>query len=199
MRSTGIKIVGLCTTASIGYGVVHDQVTACICPEYFAVAHPPLCTTCSTTVLALLWGFVGTFWIGAVFGAVLARVASGGQQRVPFRAISTRVGKLLAAMAAAATVVGSIGWLIAPHLALPDSLAGSIPANAKQAFFAVWFAHAASYTVGLLGAGLVTRGVWSQAGRSPGFRFTPDGPLGWARVLVLLAILFAVVWVTVTG
>lgn len=35
-----LKIVLLCIVAAIVYGILHDQVTARVCAEYFAIGHP---------------------------------------------------------------------------------------------------------------------------------------------------------------
>ena len=48
-----IRIILLATLAAIAYGVVHDQVTARICVEYFTIGHPPVFRTTSPTLLAL--------------------------------------------------------------------------------------------------------------------------------------------------
>ena len=37
-----LKILLLSLAAVVGYGVLHDQVTARVCPEYFTVGHPPV-------------------------------------------------------------------------------------------------------------------------------------------------------------
>ncbi|MFI5379272.1 MAG: hypothetical protein ACHRHE_08245 [Tepidisphaerales bacterium] len=35
----------LCILAAVCYGIVHDQVTARICVEYFTIGHPPVFLT----------------------------------------------------------------------------------------------------------------------------------------------------------
>ena len=37
-----LKIVVLCIVAAIVYGILHDQVTARVCVEYFTIGHPPI-------------------------------------------------------------------------------------------------------------------------------------------------------------
>ena len=69
------KIVLISTLAAMAYGVLHDQITARICLEYFTVAHPPLFHTASPTRLAVYWGAAATAGIGLAFGAVLALVS----------------------------------------------------------------------------------------------------------------------------
>jgi hypothetical protein len=48
-----LKIVALCIVAAVVYGIVHDQVTARICLEYFTEFHPPVFLTSSPTLLGL--------------------------------------------------------------------------------------------------------------------------------------------------
>ena len=70
-----LQIVLLSVLAACSYGVIHDQITARLCIEYFTVAHPPLFHTGSTTLLALCWGVSATAGIGAALGVVLAMVS----------------------------------------------------------------------------------------------------------------------------
>jgi hypothetical protein len=69
-----LQIVLLSILAAYTYGVVHDQITARVCVEYFTIAHPPLFHTTSTTLLALCWGVSTTAGIGAAVGVILALV-----------------------------------------------------------------------------------------------------------------------------
>ena len=41
-RFEAIRIALFATLAAIVYGIVHDQVTAHLCVEYFTIAHPPV-------------------------------------------------------------------------------------------------------------------------------------------------------------
>lgn len=59
-----LKIVALCISASVLYGIVHDQITARICVEYFTVFHPPVFATTSPTLLGFGWGVIATWWAG---------------------------------------------------------------------------------------------------------------------------------------
>jgi len=75
------KIVLLSIAAAICYGILHDQVTARICVEYFTVFHPPVFPTDDPTLLALGWGVIATWWLGAFLGVVLAISARTGRRR----------------------------------------------------------------------------------------------------------------------
>ena len=76
MASLKIIALGLC--AAVGYGILHDQVTARICVEYFTVGHPRIIASDSPTLLGLVWGVVATWWVGLPLGAMLALAARAG-------------------------------------------------------------------------------------------------------------------------
>ena len=61
-----LKIVVLCIVAAIVYGILHDQVTARVCVEYFTIGHPPIFHTDDPTLLAFGWGVIATWWMGAI-------------------------------------------------------------------------------------------------------------------------------------
>ena len=69
-----IKILFFSVVAAIFYGILHDQVTAHICVEYFSIAHPPVFTTNSPFLLALGWGIIATWWVGLPLGLLALAV-----------------------------------------------------------------------------------------------------------------------------
>lgn len=64
MRFVGI--IALALLAGITYGILHDQVTARVCVEYFTIGHPKIFPTTSPTLLAIGWGIVATWWFATV-------------------------------------------------------------------------------------------------------------------------------------
>jgi hypothetical protein len=195
MRWSQLKIVLLCTLASVIYGVVHDQVTIRVCPEYFVVAHRPLCTGHSLTVIGLCWGVAGTWWIGAALGIVLARMARPATgAKISTGQLASEIGKLLVIMGLASAFAGAAGWWLGSTLRAPRALSGEIPS--PRAFWAASFAHGASYLAGLLGGGLLIRKIWSQSGKRSELRMVPDSIAGWGRVVFLFAVLAVATWKT---
>lgn len=89
----GFGVVGLCILASIIFGIAHDLVTAHVCVEYFTVYHPKIIESESPIAMALLWGFVASWWMGAIFGALLAAASTLGTR--PLLPLS-RIGRALA-------------------------------------------------------------------------------------------------------
>ncbi|HYL93954.1 MAG TPA: hypothetical protein VEW69_12455 [Alphaproteobacteria bacterium] len=147
-----LKIVLICILAAIFYGILHDQFTARICVEYFTVFHPPVFRTQSPTLLALGWGVIATWWVGALLGIPLAIVArAGSRPKVSYRELLRPIAILLVFMAGCALVFGIVGFLWGP---IPQELAVLLPASAHRRFVADWWAHSASYLSGL-GGGLV--------------------------------------------
>jgi hypothetical protein len=47
VEATGVILVCICS--AMIYGIVHDQITARICVEYFTIGHPPVFDTDSPT------------------------------------------------------------------------------------------------------------------------------------------------------
>jgi hypothetical protein len=73
-----LRIILLCVFSAVVYGILHDQVTARVCVEYFTVGHPPIFHTESPTLLAIGWGFVATWWVGLILGIFAALAARYG-------------------------------------------------------------------------------------------------------------------------
>src|ERR1039457_3262554 len=73
-------IIFLSIAAAIVYGIVHDQITARICVEYFTIGHPPIFGTNSPTLLGIGWGVIATWWVGMILGEPLAIVSRCGNR-----------------------------------------------------------------------------------------------------------------------
>ena len=166
-----LKIVGFSLLAAICYGILHDQVTAHLCVEYFSIAHPPVFPTHSPFLLALGWGVIATWWVGLPLGLLAgaaARVGVGSQ--LSFAQVRNLILRLLLAMAICAAVSGATGaWLaLGGNYPLLDGWSALIPRAKWVAFSADQWAHLASYASGILG-GLIVTGwiVWLRLRRQP--------------------------------
>ncbi|HEX3315419.1 MAG TPA: hypothetical protein VHR72_11035 [Gemmataceae bacterium] len=156
-------IIGICILAAIVYGVVHDQITARVCVEYFTIGHPPVFGTDDPTLLGLGWGVIATWWVGLILGVGLAIAARAGSR--PKRSVSSLVRPvltLMAVMALCAITAGFAGWLLAVNrmISLVPWLADRIPPERHARFIADGGAHDASYLVGLVGGIVVMVRVW---------------------------------------
>lgn len=150
-------------TAAVAYGIVHDQITARVCVEYFTVGHPPIFGTNDPTLLGLGWGIIATWWVGLLLGIPLAAAARLGKR--PPRSMHSLIRPLaclLAFMAALAFAAGITGWLLAQSGAvfLVGRIAEALPADRHVPFLADLWAHSASYLAGLVGGIVLMVRVW---------------------------------------
>lgn len=161
--SETIKIVALCVAAAVLYGVIHNQITARVCVEYFTIAHPRLIVSQDPATLGLFWGVVSTWWVGLALGALLTAAARYGQMpKRTARSLLGVVGTLLLAMAALAGLAGLTAWALADvgWLVLTEPWASRVPPDHHRAFVAVGAAHGMSYVAGGLGGALQAWRVW---------------------------------------
>jgi hypothetical protein len=152
-----IAIIALSVVAAVVYGIVHDQVTARICIEYFTIGHPPVYGIESPTELGLYWGVVATWWAGLLIGIPLAISARAGTR--PPRSVGSLFQPMLAlllAMVGLALVAGVMGWILAKSGAvfLVGPIAQAVPRDRHVAFLTDLWTHIASYAGGFIG------GVW---------------------------------------
>src|ERR1700722_15584415 len=148
-----LRIILICMVAAVLYGIVHDQFTAHICVEYFSVFHPPVFATESTTLLALGWGIIASWWMGFL-GVLLAFAArAGSRKKINARELVRPISKLLLAMGFLAAVAGLTGYLLVSSgaIAPPDFIGSRIPPARHARFMADWWAHNASYFSGFFG------------------------------------------------
>jgi hypothetical protein len=163
-----LAIIALSIVAAVVYGILHDQVTARVCVEYFTVGHPPVFPTRSPTLLGIGWGIIATWWVGLLLGvplAMAARVGAGSKRSAVslFRPIAV----LLVIMAVGALGAGLVAWLLAQSgaLTLQGDLASRVPPEKHAAFLADAGAHSASYLIGFIGGMVLVVQVWRSRGR----------------------------------
>ena len=108
-----LAIVLLCVAAAVVYGVLHNQVTARVCVEYFTIGHPPLFYTDSPIRLAIGWGVIATWWVGLILGILLALAARAGYPPpVPVERLVRPVLRLLLVMGTVAILAGTVGFFL---------------------------------------------------------------------------------------
>ncbi len=160
-----LRVFLLCVFAAIFYGEIHDQVTAHLCVEYFSVAHPKVIASQSPFLLAIVWGVIATWWVGAFLGIGLVIAARAGK-RQPWGVaeLFRPIGILLFAMFAIAFLAGlsayiamSAGWIW-----LAGGWADVIPPERHIWFMVDAWSHLASYASGFLGEIILWIYTWRQ-------------------------------------
>jgi len=158
-----LKIILLSIAAAIFYGIVHDQITARICVEYFTIGHQPIFGTDDPTLLGIGWGILATWWVGFLLGIPLAVVARAGKlPKLSAGSLAKPIVVLMLASACGAVLAGLLGWLLASRgiVQLVEPLASAVPADKHVAFLIDGFAHTASYGFGFLGGLVVMALIW---------------------------------------
>ena len=149
-----VKIVALGLFAAIVYGVIHDQVTARVCLEYFTIGHLALIRTSSPTLLALGWGFVATWWVGIPLGVIIA-IAARHSDRPKLSAAQVRpyILSLMPVVGTLALTSGLLAYLLATRgaIALSKDWSDLLPEGAQIPFLVDVWTHSASYLFGILG------------------------------------------------
>lgn len=144
--------------AAVIYGVVHDEITAHLCVEYFSVTHPHLINSESPTLLALAWGVVATWWVGLGLGLLIAVAARAGRwPRLDAQELVTPVLILLLTMGVLATLAGFAGYNLSAEgrIEVPSDVRFVVPEARLNRWMGVWYAHNASYDVGFVGGVVV--------------------------------------------
>ncbi|MEX0642029.1 MAG: hypothetical protein WD468_04975 [Pirellulales bacterium] len=160
-----IAIVVLSVALAVFYGIVHDQITARICIEYFTVGHPQILSvpTDSPTVLGFVWGVVATWWIGAGLGLPLAAAARlGTRPKVTVAQLIRPLAVVVIVAGICASVAGPIGFALARSswITLRGPMAELVPPPHQAAFVADLFAHNASYLAGAIGGIALVVRTW---------------------------------------
>jgi hypothetical protein len=158
-----LAIVALCIVAAVVYGIIHDQITARICFEYFTIGHPPVFATQSPTLLGIGWGIIATWWAGFILACPLAFIARyGSRPQVTAAGLVRPIGVLLVVMGLAAFVAGVVGRVLALNgsFVLHGTLAERVPSDRHVDFLTCAAAHSASYLVGFVGGIVVMLRVW---------------------------------------
>jgi hypothetical protein len=149
-----LKIILLCILAAVVYGILHDQVTARVCVEYFTIGHPPVFHTDSPTLLAFGWGVIATWWVGALLAFPMILVCRvGGWPKFNAAHLIRPLACLLIVTACVSLQAGIAGYFTAKVgvIRLEEFLPWGVPPAKHVAFLADAAAHLAAYGVGFFG------------------------------------------------
>ncbi|WP_153556444.1 hypothetical protein [Roseimaritima sediminicola] len=152
-----LGIISLSVACCTVYGILHDQVTARVCIEYFTIGHPPIFSTRDPTLLGIGWGIIATWWVGIILGVPLAMASRlGTAPRKSTAQLLRPLAILMLVSGLFATLMGTIGFIAAHNgwVYLTGDLANRVPPEKHVAFITDLWAHSASYFA-----------EWHRAGR----------------------------------
>lgn len=144
-----------------GYGILQDQVSARLCPEYFTVLHNPIPGLTDPTLLGIAWGFLGAAGGGVAMGYAAGLAATHG--KAPPLTTRDLIRPMLLLMAAVGIVTTITGVSAHRHaemfnIRLDPALDAVIPLDRQRAAFVVSCYHLAAYASAILGS--VVMCVW---------------------------------------
>lgn len=153
-----------------GYAAVQDQVSARLCPEYFTHFHNPIPGLTDPTLTGITWGFLGSWWGGAMFG-YFAGIAATVGKRPPLRVrqLILPMGVTVLAVAGVTALTGGAVALYANQLNVEVDryMAGPVPAERRRELLVVCCYHLAAYVSAVVAS--VVCVVWVARSRS--FKF----------------------------
>lgn len=165
-----LAIVVLSVLACVTYGIIHDQITARICVEYFTIGHPQIIASESPTMLGFVWGVIATWWVGAILGVLLATAARiGARPKRNAGSLLRPMAILFGCNAMLALLAGAVGYVAASKgwVWLVGRVAKNVPPEKHIAFLVDLWAHGASYLGGFVGGIILVISVWRSRGRAP--------------------------------
>jgi hypothetical protein len=163
------QIVLLCMGMIVAGGMLHDQIAFRVSPEYYHIGHFPISAVKNETLLALIWGFLGTWWFGAGLGIILAITACAGERpHFPREQIfRISIGPLVA-IEVLAWLMAAIGYFLTQQEMIDiGGYAVLIPKSKHPAFMADWWANGTAYSLLIVGCVLLGHYIWQQRQTHP--------------------------------
>jgi hypothetical protein len=182
VRFAPIVWINLAMAAAVLYGILNDQVTVTLAPEYFSLfkrrQFAPLLEGLGwmdgpLRLQAVAIGAAATWWFGLLLGMVVSLVGTVGlRRRLTTPGFLHAVGQVLLIAAGTSVLFGVIAYLALPALGergaeerlIYESFFGAI--RNWRGFFAVGWWHNGAYLGGLVGTIVACARVrrWRRAG-----------------------------------
>ncbi|MES2462148.1 MAG: hypothetical protein V4671_16305 [Armatimonadota bacterium] len=167
--------IGLGVLGAVLYGIVNDQITVTLSPEYFSVfkrrQFAPILEQAGlinapVRVQAVLVGTVATWWFGLLLGIVLSISGTAGRRpALPTRLFIRAVGGIMLFTLALSVFCGAVGYFAEPFIK-PEPANWPFLTGIQEVrrAFAVGFWHNGAYLGGLVGT--VGAILWGKRQRS---------------------------------
>jgi hypothetical protein len=159
------RFAGMGVIAGVCYGVLQDQVSARLCPEYFTVFHQPIPGITDPTLLGVTWGFLATWWAGLFLGYIAGLIATIGTKPklLPYEVIRPLL-LLLAFVAMAVAITGVTVWWHAELMgvSIDPGLGMLLPPERHRALLVVSCYHFVAYVVSFVGSLVLWVWIWRE-------------------------------------
>lgn len=143
------RVLPCCVGIAVLYGLLHDQIALRVSTEYFTIGHFPIAGLTSPTLLAVLWGFLGTWWLGAGLGLCIVLAAYGGEKPVFHlggKALKNAVWYLFG-LEVLSWLLACLGYWLAQRgfFPLQGEYANLVPVSCQSLFMEDWWANGVAY------------------------------------------------------
>jgi hypothetical protein len=154
--------IGIAVIAAVIYGIVNDQITATVSPEYYSVfkrdQFEPIMGLmfAPTRVVALVTGTMGTWWYGLFLGIMLGICSMVGRcAPLPTRRYIQAVGWVMTTTMGVSVLFGVVAYIAEPFIK-PDVVHWPFLAGIEdvRSAFAVGWWHNGAY-LGAFAASIV--------------------------------------------
>jgi hypothetical protein len=162
-RRPRLQFAALGLVAMVGYGMLQDQLSARLCPEYFTVFHPPIPGVTDPTLLGVAWGFLGAWWGGVLLGYVAGLVATlGSRPQVAPRELVRPLVVLIVAVAVVVLLTGINVWRHSElfGVSLDPWVTKQVPPERHRQLLIVACYHFAAYASATIGGVVLCLWVW---------------------------------------
>ena len=138
-----------------GYAMLQDQFSVRLCPEYFTVLHNPINGLTDPTLLGITWGFLGSWWGGALLGYGAGLAATLGKQ--PPMTVKQLLKPMLCVIAFVAACTALAGISVAMNadgfsISINTLSIEAIPIQRRTPAFIVATYHLVVYAASVLGS-----------------------------------------------
>ena len=159
------RFAGMGLIAGVCFGVLQDQVSARLCPEYFTLFHPPIPGLNDPTLMGISWGFLGAWWAGLFLGYAAGLVATFGTlPKLTPRDVVRHLLFLMLYVGATVSAIGGIVWWHAELLgvSIDPGLGRLLPPEHHRALLVVSCYHFAAYASSLCGSVVLCAWIWRE-------------------------------------
>lgn len=137
------------------YGILQDQISARLCPEYFTVLHNPIPGLTDPTLLGIAWGFLATAGGGIAMGYVAGLAATLGA-KPPLKS-SELVRPMLVLVLAVGFMTAIAGWSTSAsaglfNVRLDPILDRLVPVDRHRGLLVVATYHRVAYLSAIVGS-----------------------------------------------
>ncbi len=151
-----------------GYAMLQDQISARLCPEYFTVLHNPIPGLTEPTLLGIAWGFLGSWWGGALLGYGAGLAATLGRR--PPATLRQLLGPMLAVIAFVTVCTSFAGIAVSMNADLfsirVDAISlDAIPVQRRVKAFIVATYHLVAYASSVIGSVVAIVCIANKRGR----------------------------------